>query len=290
MLNLAASYSAVLPIDTIPNSDGSTIDRTRTAGELSVDVKYSLAVYATLEEEDNYTCEKLHVDYSLGVRTSFPSVSSLYVYILFITINNDHNEDCKDIYNIVKLLFILHNQLFGWSIKKHAHSHLHIWRELQCDTYNSTNSFKKKQKTIMFYFETSHPNANTARQQQCWDARCEWWFCSTQFCKKLLYTVAPVPQDLLVNYTWALLLNMGWKHAWVASIKHFLCCTFFLWYTVMRGAEGAHVYDWHSGTKKRREELFISSLFRSFSLPPDPRVQQLQGKCRIANEVPEKLN
>lgn len=53
----------------------------------------------------------------------------------------------------------------------------------------------------------------------------------------LFCTLSLVPQDLLVNYTWALLFIMGWKHTWVPSIKHFLCCTFFLWYTVMSGAE-----------------------------------------------------
>lgn len=36
---------------------------------------------------------------------------------------------------------------------------------------------------------------------------------------------APFPQDLLVNYTWAFLFNMGWKHTWVPSIKRFLCCS-----------------------------------------------------------------
>ena len=91
----------------------------------------------------------------------------------------------------------------------------------------------------------SHLNANPACQQRCWDSRCDWWVCFTQFCLKAastllllsFYTVARVPRDLLVNYTWALLFNMGWKHTWVPSIKHFLCCTFFLWYTVTSGAE-----------------------------------------------------
>lgn len=92
----------------------------------------------------------------------------------------------------------------------------------------------------------------------------------------LFCTVAPVPQDLLVNYTWALLFNMGWKHTWVPSIKHFLC------FPVLYSNEwsgGVHVCV----SFRKREELFISSLFRSFSLPPDPHVQQLWGKCRIAN-------
>lgn len=57
----------------------------------------------------------------------------------------------------------------------------------------------------------------------------------------------PLPQDLLVNYTWALLFNMGWKHTWVPSIKHFLCCTLFLWYTVMSRAEVC-MCVWHSET------------------------------------------
>lgn len=36
----------------------------------------------------------------------------------------------------------------------------------------------------------------------------------------LIHTVAAVPQDLLINYTWTLLFNMGWKHTWAPGIKH----------------------------------------------------------------------
>lgn len=64
MLNLAASDNAALPIDTLIKTDGRAIDKSRAAGELSVDVKYSLAACATLDEEDNYMCEKYRVDYS----------------------------------------------------------------------------------------------------------------------------------------------------------------------------------------------------------------------------------
>lgn len=58
MPNLSVSDNAVLSIDSIRKADGGAIDKSRTAGELSVDVKYSLAACAALEEEDNYMCEK----------------------------------------------------------------------------------------------------------------------------------------------------------------------------------------------------------------------------------------
>lgn len=59
---------------------------------------------------------------------------------------------------------------------------------------------------------------------------------------------------------------------------------------------GIYSNEWSAGvcvcvcmTFREREELFISSPFRSFSLPPDPHVQQLRGKSRIANQLPEKI-
>lgn len=42
---------------------------------------------------------------------------------------------------------------------------------------------------------------------------------------RLTHTHTHTPQDLLVHYTSALLLNMSWKHTWVSSITHFLCNT-----------------------------------------------------------------
>lgn len=66
-----------------------------------MDVKYSLAVYATLEEEDNYMCENnvriIHPDLELHFHLQFCSI-----YIKFITINNYQNREA--IY-IVKLNF-----------------------------------------------------------------------------------------------------------------------------------------------------------------------------------------
>lgn len=85
------------------------------------------------------------------------------------------------------------------------------------------------------------------------------------------FTPPPIPQDLLVHYTRALLFNMSWKHTWVSSITHFLCCTLFLCNTAVCACV------WHS------EKTRNYSLVASFCLPPHPHAQQLGGKCRIAN-------
>lgn len=81
----------------------------------------------------------------------------------------------------------------------------------------------------------------------------------------------PLPQDLLVHYTRALLFNMSWKQTWVSSITHFLLCTLFLC--------NAAVCMRVTFRKKKRNY----SLVASFCLTPDPLAQQLGGKCRIAN-------
>lgn len=97
--------------------------------------------------------------------------------------------------------------------------------------------------------------------------------------KKLFYPVVCVPQDLLVNYTWALLFNMGWKHACAPSIKHFLCCTFFLWYTVMSGAEGC---GWVTFRKKKAGRNY--SLALCFALSASLLILMFNN-CRAQAEL-----